>query len=216
MNILIAGGGEIGKYLASSLHTEGNNISLIEIKEEACKELAQELDVLIICGDATDVAALKDAGAASGDVFVAVTDDDNTNLVACQLAKNEFNVNHTIARVNDESKEELFEKMEIDSVITMTNAAATSFKNAIRTGPLKTIFSYGDEDVELNEVLVDEESKVLGKKLIDVDLPRNSVVVSILREDDVIFPRGETVFEEGDRVQLLMYSKNVDKIKELF
>ncbi|PTD94328.1 hypothetical protein C9439_03265 [archaeon SCG-AAA382B04] len=216
LHILIVGGGKIGTYLAESLQKEGNKISLVEKDEERSKKLARDLEALIINGDGTNVEVLRDAGAVNADVLVAVTDDDDTNLVACQFAKNEFSIKRTIARVNDESKESLFENIGVDDVIPMANAAATSFKNSIRTGPLKTIFSYGDEDINLNEVIVKEDSEVLNKTLEEINFPENSIVVSIIREDNIIFPSGKTTLKKGDKVQILMYSKDIDKIEKIF
>ncbi len=216
LRILIVGGGKIGKYLAKTLKKEGNKISLVEINEEKSRELAKDLDVLIINGDATNIDVLKDADAVNADVFVAVTDNDDTNLVASQVAKKEFDISNTIARVNDESKKDIFEKIGVDTVITMTDAAATSFKNAIHSSPLRTIFSYGEENIELNEFKIEEDSKVKNKALKDIDLPKKSVIVSIIRDEDIVFPQGDVVLKKDDKVLILMYCKNIDKIEKLF
>lgn len=216
MNVVIVGGGEIGRYLGKTLDEEGNYVSIVEINEKRSKELAQELDVLVINGDGTQIDVLKDAKVMDADVLVAATDDDDANLVASQLGKKEFDLPQTIARVNNSDKKALFDKVGIDTSITVTDAAALSFKNEIKSEPFRTLFSYTNKNIELNEFKVVENSKIRGNSLKNIDLPKNSVIVSIVREDDIVFPKGDSVFKEGDRVHVLMYSKDVDKIEEIF
>mgnify|MGYP002711204816 CR=1 FL=1 len=101
MKVCIAGGGRVGMYLAQSLLSHHHKVTIIEPQEALCRTLADTLDIPVICGDSLSFDTLRTADVASCDAFVAVTNTDETNLVACQIAKREFGVNRTVARASN-------------------------------------------------------------------------------------------------------------------
>lgn len=217
MRVVIVGAGNVGSYLSRALSKENDKVSLIEQDKELSEEVASEMtDVLVINGDATELNTLRDAKVSRADVLVAATDDDNTNLITCQIAKIEFDIDYTVAKVNESEKEPLFEQFGVDRYITTANAMALPFKNAIASNRLKTLFSYEKENIELNEVEVNQGSPANNKKIMDLELPEKSVITSIIREDDILFPRGDTEFKTNDKVQILMNSSIMEEIEKLF
>lgn len=217
MRVVIVGAGNVGSYLAQTLSKEDDKVSLIEQDKELSKEVASEMtDVLVINGDATELNTLRDAKVSRADVLVAATDDDNTNLITCQIAKIEFDIEYTVAKVNEPEKEPLFDQFGVDKYITTANAMALPFKNAIASNRLKTLFSYEKENIELNEVEVSQGSPANNEKIMDLDLPEKSVITSIIRKDDILFPRGDTEFKTNDKVQILMNSSAMKKIENIF
>ena len=121
MKVCIAGGGKVGMYLAQSLLAHHHKVTIIEPQEALCRSLADSLDVPVICGDAISFDTMRTADVASCDAFVAVTGNDEDNLVACQIAKREFGVDRTVARASNPKNRELLHTLGVDTVVCGTD-----------------------------------------------------------------------------------------------
>ena len=117
MKVCIAGGGRVGMYLAQSLLSHHHKVTIIEPQEALCRTLADTLDIPVICGDSLSFDTLRTADVASCDAFVAVTNTDETNLVACQIAKREFGVNRTVARASNPKNRDILHTLGVDTVV---------------------------------------------------------------------------------------------------
>jgi trk system potassium uptake protein TrkA len=216
MYIIIAGGGKVGSYLAHLLVGKGHDVAVIEQDANACAALSDWGKALVINGDSCDLGALIDAGIEKADRFAAVTGDDANNLVACQLAKVKFNVPLTTARINDPRNEEIFHKFGVDFALNSTNILATVIEEGIIVNDLIPLVSVAKGKAMLVELKVAASSLATGKTLRELTWPRGSVVVSIVHEGEVIFPRGDTVLNADDIVVGLVAPEAEEQFRRVF
>lgn len=215
MLVVIVGAGRVGMDLIELLLPEAYDISVIEVDRNRADELSEKFDILVIQGDATDLDILRDAHIESANIFVAVTGDDNTNLVSCQLAKKVFKTRKIIARVNNPKNENIFSQLGITNTVSTTRASAMFIKNEI--SDIKTVLSVAGGKAHVLEVNVTEESSVARKKLMEAKLPSGCTVVTILRAGEGnIIPDGKTVFERGDVVTLFVHKDRLKEVRQLF
>ncbi|MCX7831846.1 MAG: NAD-binding protein [Actinobacteria bacterium] len=201
MNIIIAGGGKVGFYLAKELSSKGHNVSLIERREDRAKKIALQLNnVLVIKGDACDAEYLEQAGIEDADIVIAATGDDDDNLVISQLAKATFNVKKVIARVNNPKNEKIFKVLNVDVPVASTSIIVKVVEEEASAGELVTIMPIGEGHFRLVEIQVPDNSRVNGKKVEELSLPKDCIFVAIEKKDGVVIPRGSTVIESGDRI----------------
>ena len=202
MYIVINGGGKVGSYLGRTLTGKGHTVAVIEKRPEILEKLAEELPtkVLLIEGDGCDVKFQEDAGVGHADVFVAVTGDDEDNLVSCQLAKGRFSVKRTVARVNSPKNEHIFNALGIEA-ISATTVISRLIEEEMTAGEVFTLHILKKGRLALVEITLPEDRCVAcNRKIAELELPENTVLVSLIRGDKVIVPRGNTVMETGDRV----------------
>jgi trk system potassium uptake protein TrkA len=211
MYVVIVGGGQTGSRLAKKLADRGNNIVVVEKDEKRAHELAAELDVLVIGGNGADIDVLKDAGADKADVLVALTQADEVNLMACELAK-KMGVSRVISRVNDEKHARMFEELGVDVAIGLMSAAVMLFEKAVSGPGVSGLLGIGGGKGEVVEVTVKANSKAVGKKIKDIRIPKGITLAMITRGDDLIPPRGETEIWAGDLVTVVGKSGSVLKV----
>jgi trk system potassium uptake protein TrkA len=211
MYVVIVGGGQTGSRLAKKLADRGNNIVVVEKDEKRAHELAAELDVLVIGGNGADIDVLKDAGADKADVLVALTQADEVNLMACELAK-KMGVSRVISRVNDEKHARMFEDLGVDVAIGLMSAAVMLFEKAVSGPGVSGLLGIGGGKGEVVEVTVKANSKAVGKKIKDIRIPKGITLAMITRGDDLIPPRGETEIWAGDLVTVVGKSGSVLKV----
>ncbi len=214
MYVVIIGGGRVGKDLAKLLLPEGHDVVLMERDERLAEQLSKEFDALIIEGDGTDLDYLKDAGLNKADVLVAVTGDDKSNLIACQLAKKIFKVPKVIGRVNKPKNEGVFSSLDIENTVSTTRASAMQIKNNL--GDSRTILTVGEKDAQLLEFKVSDESPISHKKIKNVGLPKGVIIVDIMREEHSVIPDGNTQIKPGDIVTVLARTGRVKQVKKEF
>jgi trk system potassium uptake protein TrkA len=199
MYIVICGGGKVGAYLARDLSRRGHTVTVIEKREDRCQKIAAENpDVLVIQGDACDIYYLEEAEVERADVVAAVTGDDDDNLVISQLAREKFGVKKIIARVNNPKNEPIFHALGIKNAISSTTIIAHLIEEEASLGDIITLYALKQGNVALVETEVPAGSQAVGKKVAELGLPKDCVLVAILRGDDVIIPRGNTELKSGD------------------
>ena len=143
MKVCIAGGGKVGMYLAQSLLAHHHKVTIIEPQEALCRSLADALDVPVVCGDAISFDTLRTADVASCDAFVAVTGNDEDNLVACQIVKREFGVDRTVARASNPKNRELLHTLGVDTVVCGTDNLSHILEREIETDTIRQLLSLG-------------------------------------------------------------------------
>lgn len=200
MFIVIGGGGKIGYYLAKTLMSFKHDITVIEKQKELCKRIANDLEITVINGDSTDLDKLSEAGAKKADVFIAVTGRDEDNLISCQLAKRNFGIRRTIARVNNPKNISVFKKLGVDTAVSSTSIIADLIEQEVDYVGMKTLLTLRDGQITLTEILISEKSVVNGKTLKEIDIPKDCIVISVIRGEEVIIPNAFTVIKEGDYV----------------
>ncbi len=201
MKIVVNGGGKVGSFLAAAMVQNDHQVTLIERRREVSQKVALEVPgALIILGDGCDVRFQEDAGVADAQVFVSVTGDDDDNLVACQIAQGVFSVPRAIARVNNPKNEEIFTTLGIEAV-SSTTIISRLIEEEISIGDIVTLQTLKKGQLALVEVdLPAAGGASVGTKIKELDLPEDCVLVAVIRDDDVMIPRGETALEAGDSI----------------
>ena len=202
MYVVISGGGKVGSYLVRNLLTKGYQVAVIEKRSEVLEKLTEELptEVLLIEGDACDVKYQEDAGVGHADIFAAVTGSDHDNLVSCQLAKARFSVKRIVARINSPKNEHIFHALGIEG-ISSTTIISRLIEEEATIGDIIHLQILKKGQISLVEIdLPNDRCSACNKKVRELSLPEGSVLVSIVRGDRVIVPKGDTVIETGDRV----------------
>ncbi len=219
MTIVIVGGGKVGYYLAKTLAPEKHRLVLLETDQAQCMKIAGELDHLgisLVCGDGTEVQALRDAGIERADILIAVTGYDQNNLVACQLARSYFGVPRTIARVNNPKNIQVFKHLGVDSVVSSTAYIADMLSQEVDWAGINQMLSKKVGGVRIRDVSVGEASVAVGKTVADLDLPRGTVLMSVIHDERVVVPNGQTRIEAGDSVIALSGEENIKRLTEYF
>jgi trk system potassium uptake protein TrkA len=215
MYIIIAGGGKVGYYLTKTLVNEGYEILLIEKNPKKVAVYAERFGSVVMEGDAAELSTLEAAGTARADVVVAVTGDDEDNLVICQTAKRLFNVPRTIARVNNPKNEEIFRRLGIDVTVSSTNIILSIIEQEIPERGLVHLMTLKHAQVAIVEATVEEGAPVAGKTLAELDIPPNVIVSAVLRDGSLILPKGDTVLQPDDEVIALANRENEEAFREM-
>jgi trk system potassium uptake protein TrkA len=200
MYLIVAGGGKVGYYLTKTLVNEGYEVLLIERDKRKVATYSERFGNVVMQGDACEAAVLDNAGASRANVVVAVTGDDEDNLVICQMAKKKFNVPRTIARVNNPKNEDIFRRLGIDVTVSQTNVILSLIEQEIPERSFVHLVTLKHADLALVEATVGPESSVVGRALSDIRLPSDTVIAAILRDGQVIVPNGATDLQPQDGV----------------
>ena len=150
------------------------------------------------------------------DIFIAVTGKDQDNLIACQLAKRNFGVERTIARVNNPKNIEIFQKLGVDIPVSSTSIIADLIEQEVDYSGIKTLLRLKTGKLVLNEILITDKSPVCDKALKDINIPKDCVVISVIRDVEVIIPNGFTILKEGDYIITVSSSEDQAELKDYF
>jgi len=208
MYIVIVGAGRIGFYLAQHLIGDKHVVTVIEKDKVRCDGIAHNLNAVVIYGDGCDPKCLEEAEIKRADVVAAVTADDEDNLVICQLAKEVFGVRRTVARINNPRNEHVFSVLGVDVPINSTTIIAKIIEEESSFEDFITLMTFRRGKLALVRVDLPEESPVVGKQVKDILLPPNSVLVSIVRGENIVVPKGDTVLQKGDDIIALSTIEN--------
>lgn len=214
MKAIIAGGGKVGYYIYKTLRNKKYDVVLIEEKKEICDKIAEELGGEIICGDASEIDVLKDSGIEEAEIVAAVTGKDEENLVICQMAKIDFNVGKTIARINNPKNRPIFNALGVDKTVCSTEVIANLVEDEFNNGEIKIVQNLNRGEMILLEININHKSKWRDKCINTLELPKDCVLVSILRDDNVVYPRGNVEIKEDDKVLLvtnLEHKKDIER-----
>ncbi len=173
---------------------------MIEKDQEAVNEIARELDVIVLCGDGCDPDILEQAGVSRANVVAAVTGSDEDNFIICQVAKERFKVARTIGRVNDPENERAFNELGIDVPIGATVILGKIIEEEASFSDFVDLFSFKRGKLALIRVDLPESSPIINKPLQALQLPPSSVLVSVIRGDEIIIPRGDTILLPRDDI----------------
>ncbi len=200
MYIIVVGGGKVGYYLTKTLVHEGYEVLLIEKNAAKCETYTDRFGAVVMNGDGAEAAVLANAGTARADVVIAVTGDDEDNLVICQMAKHKFKVNRTIARVNNPKNEELFRMLGIDVTVNTTNLMLSLIEQHIPDRHFIHLLALRHADLAVVEGSVSDDSVIAGRTLSEVRLPDETSLVAVIRQGEVIIPTGTTRLLSGDDI----------------
>ncbi len=205
MRVIVVGGGKVGYYLVRTLHEKGHEVSVIESDPERAAYLAERLPGLVILGDGTNPSNLADAGADRADVVATVTGLDEVNLVSCQVARREFGVARTIARVNNPKNEAILQRLGVDIAVSSTSAIANLVEREAGFEALRELLTIHRGQAVLVEAVLEPDDPAAGRTVGEIAhlLPSDSVLVAVVRGEKILFPRGDTVLLPRDGVLAL-------------
>lgn len=215
MHILIVGAGKVGYFLSRRLCLSKHVVSIVDKDKLVCEEVAKELEALVINGDGCDPHILEEAGIVRADVVAAVTGDDEDNLIICQLAKEKFSVGRTVGRVNNPDNEHTFAELGIDVPVDSTKIIAKVIEEEVSFSDFVNLMSFKRGKLAIVRVDLPEDSPAIHKEIKDIRLPPDSVLVSIVRGEEVIVPKGDTVLKPGDDVIALTLIGNEPQLLSL-
>lgn len=216
--VIIVGGGNIGGYIAKQLEQRGSAVraKVIEVDRGRAEYLAEQLDrTVVLNGSALDQEILKEANVQQAEALVAVTNDDEVNILVSLLAKRS-GCKRAIALVNNAAFTPLVTPLGIDAAVNPRATTVSSILQHVRRGSIRRVHSLRDGAAEVIEAEALETSGLVGKPLHAANLPHGIIVGAIVRQDKVIMPRADTTVEIGDRVIIFALAEQVKKVEKLF
>ena len=220
MKILIAGGGQTAVLVAKRLIREGNELVIIEKDPTRCEYLEEILDAKIVPGDAASIAILKEAGIKTTDMLIALTSEDQINVIVCMVASIEAQVKVKLVRMRTHEVEDwkkIFDELglKIDLIIHPETEIAERILRVVRLPGVSDVIDFAEGKVKLFGMNIDEQSWVAGKTVEDLDRagpPKNSLIAMIFRGQDVIIPHGAQILNPGDHVYIVTTDQDLKSV----
>jgi len=216
MYVIIVGGGNVGYYLSKTLLKSQHEVLVLEKNRTVHRTIAEELGEVAMQGDGCEVRIMQEAGAERADAVVAVTGEDEDNLVICQMAKMKFDVPRTIARVNDPRNETLFHRFGVDATVSSTKIIYNLIEQEIETNEVIPLAALRRGNIEIVEVEIGAKSPVLGREIQQLALPADALIISLIRQDHAVIPSADSQFELGDSVIALVNADKEHELREVF
>ena len=214
--VLVVGGGRVGVRVAELLEREQLSVKLLERNPNRCAELSRRLaHTLVLCGDGTDLRTLEEEGIGTMDAVVAVTDDEATNILTALLAK-EQGAKKVIPLIKRQHLLHLLPHLGIDAAISPRMATASVILKYVRKGRVLSIFEIPESDAETLELVVTPGSRVAGKAVHEASLPSGAIVGAIVHREEIVIPRGDTIFHPEDRVVIFALPAAIRNLEQLF
>ncbi len=214
MYIIVVGGGRVGYYLTRALLEEGHEVLIVEKDANTCEAINDELGSICVRGDGCEVATLAEVGTERADMLIAVTGDDEDNLVACQVAKHKFNVPCTMVRITNPKNETLFKKLGVDVTVSSTNIILEHIEERVPTHPLTHLLAIENSGQEIVEIKIPPKSTTVGKSVRELSLPPGSKLALVIRkEGENHIPTLNTIFRAGDRVIALTTPESEEALR---
>ena len=215
MRVAIAGAGAVGRSIAGELLENGHEVLLIDKAPTAISvERVPQAEWLL--ADACEITSLDEAALQRCNVVIAATGDDKVNLVVSLLAKTEYGVPRVVARVNNPKNEWLFnENWGVDVAVSTPHLLTALVEEAVSVGSLVRLLSFEGGRASLIEVTLATGSPAADREVVELDFPRDSTVVAVVRNDRVIVPRGDTRLLPGDEVLVLVTDESIDDVREI-
>jgi trk system potassium uptake protein len=212
--IIIVGAGKVGWNLARELLEKQNEVTVIEEDRHRYLTVEQELEHNIQYGDASELWVLERAGIQRADMVIAVTGDDEDNILICQVAREKYMVERIIARVNNPRNLQHFELLGIKPSVSATDLILRLIEHEVPEYGLVHLLDFPEERLEIIEMLLEKDSKVAGQRVGDLEMPDGSLLISVLREGRGFVPGPETVLEPGDEILAVLDPGTEEDLKD--
>jgi trk system potassium uptake protein len=214
--VLVAGGGKVGSNLSRTLLRGGHEVAIVEQRRDHWEELEEEFEHRAILGDATEIFVLEQAGIARPpDLVVAVTGDDEDNMVICQMAREHFGAPKVIARVNDPRNQAHFDLLGISPTVSATQTIMALIEHEVPEHELIHLLELRKENLEIVEVQIDKSSPSAGKRVSDLKLPTGSRLISLMRGGQAEIPSSDSQLQPGDQVLAILEPGKEDELRRV-
>ncbi len=204
MYVIIAGAGKVGWNLARELIAKDREVTLIESNHRRFRVVEEELEHAVQYGDATELWVLERAGIRRADLVIAVTGDDEDNILICQVAKEKYGCQRIVARVNNPRNLQHFKLLGIQPAVSATDLILRLIEHEVPEYGLVQLLALEEEHLEIIELEVAERAPAAGKQVQEVDLPDGSLIISVLRDGGGFVPKADSVIQAGDEVLLIL------------
>jgi len=216
MFVLVAGGGKVGSNVARTLRRIGHEVTIIEQRRDRFAELEEEFEHAAIVGDATEIFVLERAGIARPpDLVVAVTGDDEDNMVICQMARERYGVPKVIARVNDPRNQPHFDLLGISPTVCATSSILGLVEHEVPEHDLVHLLELRKENLEIVEVQIDKSSPCAGTTVEKLRLPEGARLISVMRDGKAEIAVGKTELKPGDQVLAVLQPGKEDELRQI-
>jgi trk/ktr system potassium uptake protein len=214
--VIIAGAGKVGWNLARELIANDQEVTLLESDHRRYRVVEEELEHAVQYGDATELWVLERAGIQRADLVIAVTGDDEDNIIICQVAKRKYAVGRIVARVNNPRNLQHFKMLGVQPAVSATDLILRLIEHEVPAYGLVQLLALEEERLEIIELEVGEGSPAAGQRVKDVVLPDGSLIISVLRDGRGFVPQSDSVIEAGDEVLLILDPGLEDQINSQF
>ena len=216
MYVVICGGGKVGWNLARELIEKGNELTVVEANSQRYATVEEELEHAVQYGDGSELWVLERAGIERADLVIAVTGDDEDNILICQVAREKYGVERVIARCNNPRNLQHFELLGVKPAVSATDLILRLIEHEVPRYGLLHLLDLPQERLEIIELEVAPGSPAIGTTVKDLGIPEGSLVISILRNGAGFVPLADSVIEEGDEVLLILDTGLEEKITQRF
>src|SRR5256884_8830822 len=216
MYVIIVGAGEVGRNHARELIAKEHEVTLIESSRESYPALEEEFEHAVVYGDAAELWVLERSGIQRADLVIAVTGDDEDNILVCQVAKEKYLCDRVIARVNNPRNHDHFRLLGIMPAVSATDLILRLIEHEVPRYGLVHLLALEEERLEIIELEVNPDAPTVGERISDISLPEGSLIISVLREGSGFVPKPDTVIEAGDGVLLVLNPGLEEAITEYF
>jgi trk system potassium uptake protein TrkA len=214
--VLIVGAGKVGWNLARELKAKDNEVTVVENDQRRYQVVEEELEHSVQYGDGSELWVLERAGIERAELVIAVTGDDEDNILICQVAREKYGVDRVIARCNNPRNMQHFELLGIKPTISATDLILRLIEHEVPKYGLVHLLDLPEERLEIIELEVADDSDAAGSKVMDLGLPDGSLVISILRDGGGFVPAGDSIVQAGDEVLLVLDAALETRVTERF
>jgi trk system potassium uptake protein TrkA len=213
MYLIVVGGGKVGVNLTRELEDQGHEVTLIERSRSRYTSIEQEFEHRVLYGDASELWVLERAGIVRADMVIAVTGDDEDNMLICQVAKEKYSVDRIIARVNNPRNRQHFDLLGISPVVSATGLILNLIEHEVPHHDLVRLLDLESEKIEIIELCIPEDSPVSGKRILEIETPERTLLISVLREGTGFVPDAESVLQSGDNILAVLDPAKEEALK---
>ena len=215
MRIILVGDGKLAYFLGQKFVTQKHHVTIINASSAEAEEFFHQIKTIVIVGDGTHPTILSQAEAEKADIVLALTSNDEDNLVICQIARHHYGVSRTIALVNDPEYQEFFEQMGISVAFSATQILANLIEKQADFEDIANFIAVDRGQIGVTEIVIDDDSPAVDKRLQNLDLPTGALIGCIIRQDRAFVPHGWTHLQVGDRLILISQPENYEQFIEV-
>lgn len=214
-HIMLIGGFNKTLSLSHSLIKKGYQVTAVNNNYQNCQKLAELSNLNVIFGDGTKPFILEEAQIDTVDIAIALTQTDSINLVISELCKRKFKVEKVVSLINDPKKIDFFYSMGVDSVVSAIQAITNIIEQQALLDAITTVIPVAKGQISISEVPIPQNARTIGKKLWEIDLPREVIIGTIIRNGVGLVPRGDTQIQAGDELILISSAEQEKAVQQL-
>lgn len=216
MKIVIIGGGKVGYFLAKTMHKTHNQLVLIEKDPARAQQLADELNIDVIYGDGSNISILEEASIHEAQIVAAVTGSDEENLVVCQIVKASYPNQKTIARINNPKNISMFKALGVDKTVCSTKVIADLIEYEIANENIRIVQTFERGNMILAELNITDKCGWKNLQVKSLMIPKDLILVSITRNEETIFPKGDTFIQPNDHIMIVASPDALQQLRKIY